>query len=129
MQQLAAALSRAAVGRSGKDALAGVAHAYRAFAKERPGLYAATMRAPNPDDEEHTAVSRDALDVAIAVMRSYGIEGVDAVHAIRFYRSALHGFVAQEASGAFGMPESVEESFRLMIDALDIALANWSTLQ
>ena len=65
----------------------------------------------------------------IAVMRSYGIEGVDAVHAIRFYRSALHGFVAQEASGAFGMPESVEESFRLMIDALDIALTNWSTLR
>ena len=65
-------------------------------------------------------------------MRGYGIEGIegiDAVHAIRFYRSALHGFVAQEASGAFGMPESVEESFRLMIDALDIAFTNWSTLR
>jgi AcrR family transcriptional regulator len=129
MQHLAAALSRAAVGRSGKDALEAVAHAYRTFATERPGLYAATMRAPSPDDEEHTAVSQDALDVAIAVMRGYGIEGVDAVHAIRMYRSALHGFVAQEASGAFGMPESIEESFRLMIEALDIAFTNWSALR
>lgn len=126
MAHLAAALTRAAVGRSGKDALVAVAHAYRSFAKEHPGLYAATMRAPKEDDEEHTAVSQQALDVAFAVMRSYGIEGVDAVHAIRFLRSALHGFAAQEASGAFGMPESVEESYRLMIDALDVAFADWS---
>jgi hypothetical protein len=58
-------------------------------------------------------------------MRSYDIEGGDAVHAIRIYRSAMHGFVAQEASGAFGMPESVNESYRMMIDLLDRALSSW----
>ena len=83
------------------------------------------MRAPSPDDAEHTAVSQDALDVAFAVMRSYGIESEDAVHAIRIYRSALHGFVSQEATGAFGMPESVEESYRLLIDRLDLAFTTW----
>jgi AcrR family transcriptional regulator len=126
MRELAAALSRAAVGRAGKDALAAVADAYRRFATERPGLYQATLRAPRVEDEEHTAVSQDALDVAIAVMRSYGIEGADIVHAIRIYRSALHGFVAQEAAGSFGMPESVDESFRIMIDVLDVAFRSWS---
>ncbi|MGZ6962555.1 MAG: TetR/AcrR family transcriptional regulator [Ilumatobacteraceae bacterium] len=125
MQQLAAALSRAAVGRSGKDALDAVAHAYREFATLQPGLYAATLRAPSPDDEQHTAVSQDALDVAIAVMRSYGIEGGEAVHAIRVFRSACHGFVAQEAAGSFGMPESIDESYQIMIDVLDVALASW----
>lgn len=129
MRHLAATLTRAAVGRSGKDALTAAAHAYRGFAKERPGLYEATMRAPSPDDEEHTAVSAEALGVAFAVMRGYGIEGHDAVHAIRFYRSALHGFVAQEASGAFGMAESVEESYELMIQALHVALRNWKKLR
>jgi AcrR family transcriptional regulator len=128
MHHLAAALSRAAVGRSGKEALTAVAQAYRTFAKERPGLYDATLRAPRPNDEQHTAVSQDALDVAIAVMRSYGIDGHDAVHAIRFYRSALHGFVAQEATGAFGMAESVERSFELMTEAMHIALQNWKQL-
>lgn len=126
MAHLAAALTRAAVGRSGKDALVAVAHAYRAFAKERPGLYAATMHAPSEDDAEHTAVSQETLDVAFAVMRNYGIEGIDAVHAIRFLRSALHGFVAQEASGAFGMPESVDDSYELMVEALDTAFTDWS---
>jgi AcrR family transcriptional regulator len=125
MRDLGTRMSRAAMGRSQKSALDAVSHAYRQFATERPGLYESTMRAPKPDDEEHTAVSRDALEVAIAVMRSYGIDGVDAVHAIRIYRSALHGFVAQEASGAFGMPESVDESFCLMIDLLHLALGDW----
>lgn len=126
MRELSNRLTKAAMGRSRRDALAAVAHAYRAFATERPGLYASTMRAPSPDDAEHTAVSQDALGVAIAVMRSYDIHGVDAVHAIRIYRSGLHGFVSQEASGAFGMPESVDESFRLMIDLLDRALTTWN---
>jgi AcrR family transcriptional regulator len=125
MRHLADTMAKAAMGRSGHDALEAVAHAYRRFATERPGLYAATMRAPGPDDEELTAVSRAALDVAVAVMRSYGIEGPDTVHAIRIYRSALHGFVAQEASGAFGLPESVEESFRRMVALLDTALVSW----
>jgi AcrR family transcriptional regulator len=125
MRELANRLAKAAMGRSRRDALASVADAYRTFANERPGLYVSTMRAPSADDAEHTAVSQDALDVAIAVMRSYGIEGVDAVHAIRVYRSGLHGFVSQEATGAFGMPESVDESFRLMIDLLDRAFSAW----
>jgi len=125
MRELGVRLARAAMGRSKGDALEAVAHAYRRFATERPGLYESTMRAPSATDEEHTAVSRDALDVAMAVMRSYGIDGGDAVHAIRIYRSAMHGFVAQEASGAFGMQESVDESYRLMIDLLDRALSSW----
>jgi AcrR family transcriptional regulator len=126
MGELAATLGRAAMGRSGRDALAAVAEAYRAFATDRAGLYSATMRAPSPDDVELAAVSQEALDVALAVMRSYDIEGADAVHAIRIFRSAMHGFVAQEASGAFGMIESVDESYRLLIDLLDLAFRTWA---
>ena len=129
MRELAAALSGAAVGRSGKDALEAVAHAYRCFAKARPGLYTATMKAPAPDDEELTEVSRQALGVSIAVMRSYGIEGPDAVHAIRMYRSAAHGFVTQEAAGSFGLPESIDESYQLMIEALHLAFSSWSQIR
>lgn len=125
MRELASRIGRSAMGRTGRDALEAVAHAYRAFATERPGLYASAMRAPSPDDTEHTFASQNALDVAMAVMRSYGIEDASAIHAIRIYRSAMHGFVAQEASGAFGMPESVDGSYRILIDVLHGAFANW----
>jgi AcrR family transcriptional regulator len=139
MRELGAALTAAAVGRSGKDALESVAHSYRAFAKHRPGLYEAALRAPSPDDDEHIAVSRDALGVMIAVARSYGIEGEDAIHAIRFMRSAAHGFISQEAAGSFGrayatgrseqlLPQSIDHSYHLLIEALHLALTSWSTL-
>ena len=123
MAVLADTLRDAAVGQARGDALTAVAAAYRRFATDRPGLYAATVRAPAPDDEEHTAVAQTALDVVVAVMRSYGIEGPDAVHALRMLRAALHGFVALDAAGGFGMPESVDDSFHRMVAALDTILS------
>lgn len=128
MGHLADVLTTAAIGRSGRDALAAVALAYRSFASERPGLYAATLRAPHPDDAELIAASQRVLDVLFALMTSYRINGSDAVHAIRFCRSALHGFAAQEASGAFGMAESIDESFGLLLGALHISLTHWQEL-
>lgn len=125
MRELAATLSRAAVGRTRGDALEAVADAYRRFAHDHPGLYDATLRAPRADDAEHTAVSADALAVSLAVMRSYGIEGTEAVHGIRMFRSAGHGFVSQEAAGSFGLPESIDESYRVMIAALDGVFSHW----
>src|SRR5690606_26402037 len=50
VRQLEAAISRAAIGKSGEAAVAATAHAYRAFALEHPGLYAFTQRAPGPDE-------------------------------------------------------------------------------
>jgi hypothetical protein len=37
-------------------------------------------------------------------------------------RAALHGFVTLEASGGFGMRQSVGESFKRLVDLLDRGL-------
>lgn len=123
--ELAAAITGAAVGRAGRDALAAMADAYRSFARARPGLYAATVRAPEPGDGDHEAAARAALDVVFAVMRGYGIEGDEAVHAVRVLRAAFHGFVTTEAAGGFGMPQSVDESYRRLVAVLDGAFSTW----
>lgn len=125
--ELAPALGRGAMGRTRRDALAGIAHAYRAFATDRPGLYAATLRAPSPDDEELTAQAQEVLEVAFALTRSYGLDGEDAIHAIRILRSAMHGFVTQHAAGAFGMPESVDDTYDRLIELLDVAFTSWGS--
>lgn len=57
-EQLTDAMRNAAVGRSGADALRSVAYAYRAYAQEHPGRYAATIRAPAPEDTESSAPAR-----------------------------------------------------------------------
>jgi AcrR family transcriptional regulator len=125
VRELTAALSRAAVGRAGRDALHAMADAYRAYATAHPGRYAASVRAPAPDDTEHLAAAADALDVFFSVLAGYGIRGDDAIDAIRGLRAAMHGFVTLEAGGGFGLPQSVDASYRRLVDAVDTALMAW----
>ena len=116
--ELGDALRDAAVGRAGDDALTAMAHAYRAYARAHPGRYAATQRAPATADAHLTDAARGAVDVLLAILRGYGLEGDDAIHAARGVRSALHGFVALETGGGFGIPVDLDESFDRMIAAL-----------
>jgi AcrR family transcriptional regulator len=118
LRDLADALRDAAVGRAGDDALVAMADAYRAYARRHPGRYAATQRAPAEGDEEMRAAARGAVDVVLAILRGYGLEGDDAIHAARAVRSALHGFVALEAGGGFGIPVDLDESYARMVRAL-----------
>jgi AcrR family transcriptional regulator len=118
LRDLADALRDAAVGRAGDDALAAMAEAYRAYARRHPGRYAATQRAPAEGDEEMRAAAKGAVDVVLAILRGYGLEGDDAIHAARAVRSALHGFVALETGGGFGIPVDLDESYARMVRAL-----------
>ena len=118
VRELGDALRDAAVGRARDDALVALAHAYRAYARAHPGRYAATLRAPAAGDEELGAAAGRAVEVLLAVFVGYGIEGEDAIHAARAVRSALHGFVALETGGGFGLPVELDESFDRMVAAL-----------
>jgi AcrR family transcriptional regulator len=118
LRELGDALRRAAVGRAGDDALVAMAHAYRAYGRAHPGRYAAAQRAPASADAELVDAARGAVDVVLAILRGYGLEGDNAIHAARGVRSALHGFVALEAAGGFGIPVDLDESFDRMVAAL-----------
>lgn len=126
LTELGGALATAVEGRTGKEALHAMADAYRAYARRHPGRYATTLRAPDPGDEETAVVARRVLDVVFGVLRDYGLSGEDAVDATRAIRSSLHGFVALEAAGGFGMPQDIDRSFALMVDALDASFSRWS---
>ena len=123
VRELTAALREAAIGRSGPDALAATAHAYRAYAIAHPGLYAASVAAPAPDDAEHLAAAGETVDVVYAVLRGWQLEGDDAVHAARAFRSAIHGFVLLETTGGFGIPVDVDTSFERLVATVARGLA------
>lgn len=55
------------------------------------------------------------LDIILAVLSAYHLSCEDALHAIRGIRSIVHGFVTLEAAGGFGLPMSVDESFRRLV--------------
>lgn len=120
-RSLGACFANAAIGKAGADAVMAVAQAYRAYIKASPGLYLASLRSSGtqtPVDEELQQVEARTLQVALAVMASLGLQGDDAVHAVRGLRSVVHGFATLEAAGGFGMPLDCDESFRRLIQVL-----------
>ena len=116
VRELEAAISRAAIGKSGDAAVAATAHAYRAFALEHPGLYPFTQRAPGPGEPSLAAAAQDILQVLHLVLLEYGLSETEEVHAIRALRSLVHGFVSLELSGGFGMPIDIDESFQVLLE-------------
>ncbi len=118
-EEIERALSESARGREGTDALRALAHRYRQFARERPGLYAAAQRAvrPGEDDELYRALGAAIVPVLEALSQA-GVPREELVHITRAFRSALHGFVELERASGFGMPESVDESFAHLVELI-----------
>lgn len=116
-RDLAEHLGRAAIGKAGDEAVFALADAYRAYVLGRPGLYAATVRAPDPNDQELQQVSSAIIGVVVAVLQPYGLGETGTIHAVRGLRSVVHGFATLELAGGFGMPLDRDESFRRLLRA------------
>ena len=116
--ELADRLGEAAAGRAGHDALAAIAAAYRAYAKEHPGTYAALQRVDTADNDG----ARRVVGVLLAVLRGYGLQGDEGIHAVRTVRAALHGFVTLEMGAGFGIPLDLDDSFTRLVAVLDRGL-------
>jgi hypothetical protein len=121
-RELMAELQSAAAGRAGGDALLAIARAYRAYALAHPGTYMALQRPPHVGDTPAAAAARRLVDVVLAVLRGYGLEGDDAIHAARIVRAALHGFVELEISEGFGLPLALDDSYEELVAVLDRGL-------
>lgn len=121
-QRLAAALTDAAVGRSGPDAVAAVAHAWRDFARRNAALYAATDRYPCAGDAELEAAVDDVVAVLAMTLRAYRLDDEAAADAARLMRSFLHGFVHLELGDGHPLPTETDASFERIVDQLGSVL-------
>ncbi|MFO7684311.1 MAG: TetR-like C-terminal domain-containing protein [Chloroflexota bacterium] len=117
VDQLLAALRQAAQGLVGQAAILAMAASYRQFVHEHPGLYPLTVRAPEPEETELTTLSQELVQFLLLIMGSLGLQGDDAVHAIRGLRAVLHGFASLEAAGGYKMALDQDESFRRLVTA------------
>jgi AcrR family transcriptional regulator len=109
-------LLRATTGKSRAEAIFAFANAYRAYARETPGRYALTLRAPDPGDLELQDISQQLIEVALAILAPYKLSEENAIHAIRSLRSIVHGFISLESAGAFAMPVDLDASFHWLIN-------------
>jgi AcrR family transcriptional regulator len=123
MTGLGEVIRDAAQGRAGRDALAAMLTAVRAYVTAHPGRYAATVGAEfdGPDDPLLRASTR-VIDSIAAVLAGYGIDAGEMNHAIRTVRCTIHGFAMLEASRGFQWPAAPDESFEWMIAFIDRGL-------
>lgn len=126
LDELADLVADALAGRSGRDALVAFAAAYRDYARAHPGRNAATRVRLGPDSPALAAGRRHA-DLTRAVLRGYGLDEADAVHATRLLGSVVHGYTDLELGGSFDHSEPPSaESWDRVLDALDHTLRSWA---
>ena len=129
LAELAALIADETAGRSGRDALAGLAGAHRTFARERPGRWAALQRRAAPETARSAEAAR-VVSLIWAVLRAYDLAEDELVNATRFVGGSINGFLALEQSGAYDHRDTASElSWQRAVDALDRALATWPGAQ
>jgi AcrR family transcriptional regulator len=117
LREAAARCQRATVGKARDQALFAFAHAYWQFARQHPGLYAASVRAAKPGENDLAAAGDVLIGIVLAVLAGYGVKDDDALHATRGLRAIIHGFVSLDAMAAFRLKLDLAESFDRVLRA------------
>lgn len=125
LDQLADRIALGAAGRSGREALVGLADAQRLYAAEFPGRWAALQRPAAPSTVESEGARRVA-ELTRAVLGSYPLDGDELVHAARMLGACVNGFLTLEESGGFAHREpGTEASWQRTLTALDAVFLHW----
>ncbi|MGP3919922.1 TetR/AcrR family transcriptional regulator [Nonomuraea sp. 10N515B] len=126
LEELADVAAAALAGRAGKDALVAFANAYRDYAKQHPGRYAAARFELDPETAATSAGPRHT-EMMRAILRGYDLPEPDQTDAVRFLGSTFHGYVSLEMAGGFRhTPRDADASWAWALDTLDFALRNRS---
>lgn len=118
-----ARIQRATIGKARNDALFALAHAYWQFARDKPGLYAASLRAAKPGEKDVAGAGEALIGTVLSVLAGYGVNRDDALHATRGLRAIIHGFVSLDAAGGFRLKLDLNESFDRLLAAFARDLA------
>jgi AcrR family transcriptional regulator len=113
-------LTEAAAVGPGPEALKAICRAYVAFARRRPSLYLASLRAPAPGEEPFGSLARQTLDIVFSVLKPYRLSPENAVHAVRIVRASLHGLMAIDLEGGFRMPEALDTTLEVLLTTLAV---------
>jgi AcrR family transcriptional regulator len=127
LEELERGAARATIGRSGRDAVRALLNGYRNFVRKNPGVYAATLPTPPPEDTEWRAAMERLSETCKAALQGYGLRGPESIHALRGLRSLAHGFASLEAIGALKNPVNRDESFDWLVNAFLAVLDSTGT--
>jgi hypothetical protein len=104
----------AVLGLSGDAAIAALMRRLRAYGVEHPARYLSVPPDPMHDPALALPAAR-LVEVFLAVLREYDLDGAAAIHATRCLRVIVHGFASIESSGGFGLAEDPTETYEELI--------------
>ncbi|MDH6112171.1 AcrR family transcriptional regulator [Kitasatospora sp. MAP12-15] len=124
-EDLADRLDRETAGLGGDEAVTALLRAYHGYATEHPRRYAALPQAPATADDELVRAGSRLVETIIGVLRDYGIEDSEAIHAARTVRALSHGFASLTIAGAFQLREDLAVTQDRLIAVLTSGLRGW----
>jgi len=117
LDEAAAEIGGAVMGRSGRDALEAFLLAYRDYALRLPHRWT-LMEHPTSTDPAVVASAARLVEIAYAVVRGFGLAEGEEIDAVRTLRAAVIGFIALESGGGYQLGRDAETSFRYLIAVL-----------
>jgi hypothetical protein len=109
-------LTTETAGKTGAAALRAMAMASRGYAKERPGLSAATFRCPMVESPEWMAAFVAVRRLFEKAFSECGLDDMATAQALRTLRSLVRGFIINEMSGSASASADFDESFDFAMD-------------
>ncbi|HET9168955.1 MAG TPA: WHG domain-containing protein [Actinospica sp.] len=122
LDEAAAEIGAAVMGRAGRDALEAFLVAYRGYALRFPHRWA-LLEHPTPDPAVQVSAGR-LVEIAYAVVRGFGLAEQEQVDAVRALRAAVTGFIALEHGGGYQLGRDPDASFRYLISVLTKGLTS-----
>lgn len=116
LNQLYNLLYEAVQEKNGRAAIMSIGEVYLQFARHNPGLYEATLRSPNPQDEGYQQAGSKIVELILTVLQIYQLNEDDAIHIVRGLRSIIHGLASLEGQGAFAIPLEVNDTLELVLE-------------
>ena len=117
LDEAAAEIGGAVMGRSGRDALEAFLLAYRGYALRLPHRWS-LMEHPTSTEPAVVASAGRLVEIAYAVVRGFGLAEGEEVDAVRTLRAAVIGFITLENGGGYRLGRDTETSFRYLIAVL-----------
>jgi AcrR family transcriptional regulator len=113
---LVAELTDALTNKSREQAVLAVAHAWRTFVQQHPGLYSATDRVPSVGDADIELSLARVVTVLTSALNDYQITDDQRAHCARSLRSALHGFSVLEKDNGHPEPYALDSSLQQLVE-------------
>ena len=96
--------------------------ASRDFARSHPGLYQVMMQFQLQPDPESALIIQEAQSFYTTLLDSQNISQAKSIDIMRMVNAAIVGFITMEQSGLLTLPRATDESFKVMLDALFVAI-------